>query len=122
MAKVLICDDSAFMRMMLRKILQDNGHEIIAEGSDGEEAIKLYRELQPEITTMDITMTKMDGIEAVRHICAEDPQALIVMVTAIGQRAVINDALEAGASDFILKPFEPLQVQATINKVLKNYK
>ena len=118
MAKILICDDSAFMRMMLRKVLEDNGHEIIGEAGDGKQAVQMYRQLTPELTTMDITMPKMDGIEAVKHIHEEDPVARIIMVTAIGQRSVIADAIKAGASDFIVKPFEPSQVVATINKVL----
>lgn len=118
MAKILICDDSAFMRMMLRKVLEDNGHEVIGEAGDGKQAVQMYRQLTPELTTMDITMPKMDGIEAVKHIHEEDPVARIIMVTAIGQRSVIADAIKAGASDFIVKPFEPTQVVATIKKVL----
>lgn len=118
MAKILICDDSAFMRMMLRKVLVDKGHEVVGEAGDGLQAVQMYRQLSPDLTTMDITMPKMDGIEAVRHIHEENPLARIIMVTAIGQRSVITDALMAGASDFIVKPFEPAQVSETIEKVL----
>ncbi|MEN6412991.1 MAG: response regulator [Veillonellales bacterium] len=119
MARILVCDDSAFMRMMLKKILIDNGHEIVSEAGNGKEAVQAYRQFQPDLTTMDITMPKMDGIEAVKLIHAENPLARVIMVTAIGQRAVITDALKAGASDFIVKPFDPNQVRDTVNKILE---
>lgn len=119
MARILVCDDSAFMRMMLKKILTDNGHEVVAEAANGKEAVQAYRQFQPELTTMDITMPKMDGIEAVKLIHEENPLSRIIMVTAIGQRAVITDALKAGASDFIVKPFDPNQVIDTVNKILE---
>ncbi|SDF47934.1 two-component system, chemotaxis family, response regulator CheY [Sporolituus thermophilus DSM 23256] len=118
LAKILICDDSAFMRMMLKKVLVDHGHEVIGEASDGRQAVQMYRQYRPDLTTMDITMPKMDGIEAVRLIHEEDPLARIIMVTAVGQRSIITEALKAGASDFIVKPFVPSQVVETINKVL----
>ncbi|MBC8015167.1 MAG: response regulator [Sporomusaceae bacterium] len=118
MARILVCDDSAFMRMMLKKVLIDNGHEIVGEAGDGMEAVQLYRQHKPDLATMDITMPKMDGIQAVAHIHEENPLARIIMVTALGQRAVITDALKAGASDFIVKPFDAEQVIETINKVL----
>jgi len=117
LAKVLICDDSSFMRMMLKKILIDNGHEVIAEAGDGMQAVQLYRQHQPDLTTMDITMPKMDGIEAVKIIHEENPLARIIMVTAIGQRTVITEALKAGASDFIVKPFDGTKVMNTIEKI-----
>lgn len=120
MARILICDDSAFMRMLLKKVLIDNGHEVVGEAGDGMEAVQLYRQHKPDLTTMDITMPKMDGIEAVGHIHNENPLARIVMVTALGQRAIITDALRAGASDFIVKPFDGDQVIAIINKLLAN--
>lgn len=118
MARILVCDDSAFMRMMLKKVLIDNGHEVVGEAGDGMEAVQLYRQHKPDLTTMDITMPKMDGIQAVGHIHEENPLARIIMVTALGQRAIITDALKAGASDFIVKPFAAEQVIATIKKVL----
>jgi two-component system chemotaxis response regulator CheY len=118
MAKVLICDDSCFMRMVLRKVLLDHGHEIVGEAENGIEAIQLFRKHRPDIITMDITMPKLDGIGAVAIVHEEDPLTRIIMVTAIGQRAVIMDALKAGASDFIVKPFDSEQVIRTINKVL----
>lgn len=118
MTRVLICDDSAFMRMMLKKILSDNGFEVVAEAGDGNQAIQLFRQHNPDLITMDITMPKMDGIEAVKIIHEENPLTRVIMVTAIGQRAVISDALKAGASDFIVKPFDPDKVLATIKNVL----
>jgi len=117
-ARVLVCDDSAFMRMMLKKVLVDNGHVVVGEAGDGKQAVQMYRQHKPDLTTMDITMPKMDGIEAVRIIHDENPLARIIMVTALGQKAIITDALKAGASDFIVKPFNSEQVVETINKVL----
>jgi two-component system chemotaxis response regulator CheY len=119
MARILVCDDSAFMRMMLKRVLIDNGHEIVGEAGDGMEAVQLYRQHKPDLITMDITMPKMDGIQAVTHIHEEDPLVRIVMVTALGQRAIITDAINAGASDFIVKPFDNIQVIETIKKVLE---
>lgn len=116
MAKILICDDSAFMRMMLRRVLEENGHEVIGEAGDGQEAVQMYCECKPDLVTMDITMPKMDGIEAVKNIHAEDSSARIIMVTAIGQKTIIADAIAAGAADFMVKPFDPVQVVATIKK------
>ncbi len=119
MARILVCDDSAFMRMMLKRVLIDNGHEVVGEAGDGMEAVQLYRQHKPDLITMDITMPKMDGIQAVTHIHEEDPLVRIVMVTALGQRAIITDAINAGASDFIVKPFDNIQVIETIKKVLE---
>ncbi len=118
MSRILVCDDSAFMRMMLKKLLTDMGHEIAGEAGDGKQAVQLYRQHKPDLVTMDITMPIMDGIEAVKHIHEEDPSARIIMVTAIGQRSIIADAIKAGAASFIVKPFEPEQVEETVNKVL----
>jgi len=117
-ARILVCDDSAFMRMMLKKVLIENGHEIVGEAGDGMEAVQMFRLHKPDLATMDITMPKMDGIQAVTHIHEENPLARIVMVTALGQRAIITDALKAGAADFIVKPFDGEQVVETIKKVL----
>lgn len=118
MSRILVCDDSAFMRMMIKKLLTDIGHEIVAEAGDGKQAVQLYRQFKPDLVTMDITMPVMDGIQAVKHIHDEDPIARIVMVTAIGQKSIISDALKAGASGFIIKPFDPEQVEETVKKVL----
>ena len=118
MPRILICDDSSFMRMILKKLLIEKGHEIVAEAGDGKHAVQLYRQHKPDLVTMDITMPVMDGIQAVKHIHEEDPFARIIMVTAIGQRSIITEAIKAGASSFIIKPFDPEQVEETINKVL----
>lgn len=119
MARILVCDDSMFMRMMLKKVLVENGHEVIDEAGDGRQAVQLYRQHKPDLATMDITMPIMDGIQAVQLIRDEDPQARIVMVTAIGQKAIITEAIKAGASGFIIKPFEASQIKNVIKIVLE---
>lgn len=118
MARVLICDDSMFMRMMIKKVLLDQGHAVVAEAENGVQAVRQYKLHKPDLTTMDITMPVMEGIQAVQKICEEDPNAKIIMVTAIGQKAIMTEAIEAGASGFLIKPFEPSQVRQTIMDVL----
>lgn len=118
-ARVLVVDDAAFMRRMLRDILTSNGLEVVGEAADGESAIDRYVELQPDLVLMDITMPGISGIEAVRRIVAADPAARIVMCSALGQQALVLESLEAGARDFIVKPFHPGKVMETINKVLE---
>lgn len=120
MARFLLCDDSAFMRMMLRKILEQAGHEIVGEAGNGKEAVQQFRKCKPDLVTMDITMPIMDGIEAVRLIIQQELQARIIMVTAMGQKDIIMSALSAGASDFIVKPFEVRQVVEVVNKQLRH--
>ena len=116
--RVLISDDSVFMRLVLKKLLTENGYEVVGEASDGKQAVQLFKALKPDLVTMDITMPVMDGIEAVKRIHEEDPLARIIMVTAIGQRDVIGEAINAGASGFIIKPFEGGEVLRTIVKIL----
>ncbi|TJY42607.1 response regulator [Cohnella pontilimi] len=120
MAKVLIVDDAAFMRMMLKNILMKGGHEVIGEAENGLDAIEKYKNLQPEVVTMDITMPVMEGIEAVRHIKEFDPNAKILMCSAMGQQLMIIQAIEAGAIDFIVKPFQEERVLESVRKVLSN--
>lgn len=118
MARILVCDDSAFMRMLLGGILSKLGHTVVAEAANGNEAVDRYRRHRPDLTTMDITMPECDGIKAVRIICGEDPAAKIVMVTAMGQQQILIEAIEAGANDFIVKPFVYPRVAATVNRLL----
>lgn len=118
MAKIMVVDDAAFMRMMLKDMLATLGHDIVAEAGNGLEAIKAYEANKPDLVTMDITMPEMDGIEAVRSIRSNDPSAKIIMCSAMGQQAMIVDAIQAGAKDFIVKPFQKDRVELAINKVL----
>lgn len=118
MPSVLIADDAAFMRMMLRNILTDAGYEIAGEAEDGAEAVSRYRELQPDLTTMDITMPGMSGLEALRAIRAEDPAARVVMCSAMGQKSMVVESFSAGARDFIVKPFQAERVVSAMEKAL----
>ena len=118
MAKVLIVDDAAFMRMMIKDILEKNGFEVVGEASNGIVAVDLYKKEKPDVVTMDITMPDMDGIEAVKAIKEFDPAAKVIMCSAIGQQSMVMDAIKAGAKDFIVKPFQADRVLEAINKVL----
>ena len=118
MAKVLIVDDAAFMRMMIKDILEKNNFEVGGEASNGLMAVDLYKKEKPDVVTMDITMPDMDGIEAVKEIKAFDPNAKIIMCSAMGQQSMVMDAIKAGARDFIVKPFQADRVLEAINKVL----
>ncbi|MGB9682395.1 MAG: response regulator [bacterium] len=116
--RVLIVDDAAFMRMMLKNILSQNGYEIAGEASNGLEAVTMYKELKPDLVTMDITMPEMDGIAAVKEIRKIDPEAKIVMCSAMGQQAMVIESIQAGAKDFIVKPFQPDRVLEAVKKVV----
>ena len=116
--KVLVVDDAAFMRMMIKDILRKGGYEVVGEAEDGAKAIDKYRELHPDLVTMDITMPDMDGITAVKEIRKIDPNALIIMCSAMGQQAMVIDAIQAGAKDFVVKPFQPERVLEAVRKVL----
>ncbi|MDR1965338.1 MAG: response regulator [Synergistaceae bacterium] len=116
--KVLIVDDAAFMRMMLRDILAKNGFEVVGEADNGKVAVQMYGELKPDVVTMDITMPEMDGIAAVKEIKAADPGAKVVMVSAMGQQAMVIEAIRSGAADFIVKPFQPDRVLEALGKAL----
>jgi two-component system chemotaxis response regulator CheY len=118
MATVVIVDDAKFMRKTLTSILQNAHYEVIGEAENGEEAVALYRALQPDLMTMDITMPLMSGIEAVKKIKEEFPDAKIVMCSAIGQQRIVVEAIEAGAKDFIVKPFDEIRVLDAIKRVL----
>ncbi len=116
--RVLIVDDAAFMRMMLKNILKEAGFEIAAEAASGNEAVEKFEETGPDLVTMDITMPDMDGLEAVKQIIDIDENAKIIMVSAMGQQKMVVEAVQAGAEDFIVKPFEKERVLEAIKKVL----
>ena len=118
MNRVLIVDDAAFMRMMIKDILEKNGFEVVGEASNGLKAVELYKKESPDVVTMDITMPEMDGIEAVKAIKAFDAGAKIIMCSAMGQQTMVMDAIRAGARDFIVKPFQPDRVLEAIRKVI----
>ncbi|HWR98936.1 MAG TPA: response regulator [Candidatus Methanoperedens sp.] len=117
-ARVLIVDDALFMRTMLRNIFVESGFEVVGEAGNGVEAVEEYRQLTPDLTTMDIVMPEMNGIEALKQIMALDPRARVVMCSALGQESLIIEALDAGARDFIVKPFKPAKVVEVAQKVL----
>ena len=115
---VLVVDDAAFMRMMIRDILSTEGF-VIYEAVNGRDAVEKYEEIKPDLVTMDITMPEMNGIDALRAIMSSDSGARVLMVSAMGQQKLIMEALEAGALDFLVKPFQPTKVLDTINKCLR---
>jgi two-component system chemotaxis response regulator CheY len=117
-AKVLIVDDAIFMRNMLRNIFVESGFEIAGEASDGLEAVEQYKALSPDLTTMDIVMPERNGIEALKEIVRIDPEARVVICSALGQESLIIEAIEAGAKDFIIKPFKPARVIEVAQRVL----
>jgi two-component system, chemotaxis family, chemotaxis protein CheY len=116
--RILIVDDAAFMRMMIKDILTKNGFEVVGEAADGAQAVEKYNELKPDRVTMDITMPEMDGIAALKSIKEKDPGAVIIMCSAMGQQAMVIDAIQAGAKDFIVKPFQADRVVEAIQKAL----
>jgi two-component system chemotaxis response regulator CheY len=113
---VLIVDDAAFIRMVLRKIIEDLGYHIIGEAVDGEDAVEKVKELNPDIVTMNIVMPKMDGIEAVKEIMKIRPETYIIMCTALGQKRTVIQAFVAGAKDFLVKPFDKERVKQALKK------
>jgi two-component system, chemotaxis family, chemotaxis protein CheY len=118
MVKIMVVDDTAFMRIMLKDVLVLGGHEIIAEASNGEEAVHLFKLLKPDLVTMDITMPEMDGIKALTEIMKFDPQAKVIMCSAMGKQDMVLEAIHAGAKDFILKPFQMERVLLAVDNVL----
>ncbi|MBP1930607.1 response regulator [Ammoniphilus resinae] len=117
MSKVLVVDDALFMRTMLKKILEENGFTIVGEAGTGEEAVLKYKTLSPDIVTMDITMPDMNGIDAVEQIIAYDPNAKIIMCSAMGHQNMVLDAIKKGAKDFIVKPFQPDRVVEAMKRI-----
>ena len=119
MAKnILICDDAAFMRMMIKDILIKNGYNVSGEAENGLKAIEKYNELKPDLVMMDITMPEMDGIDALKKIKAADGAANVIMCSAMGQQAMVIEAIQSGAKDFIVKPFNPDRVIEAVKKVI----
>ncbi len=117
--RILVTDDAAFMRMMIKDILTKAGFEIVGEAENGKQAVDKYKELKPDLVTMDITMPEMDGLEALKAIRAIDSAAKVVMCSAMGQQAMVVEAVQNGARDFIVKPFQSDKVLESINKVIK---
>jgi two-component system, chemotaxis family, chemotaxis protein CheY len=115
--KILLVDDAAFMRMRCAKLLTENGYEV-AEAENGQEAIHKYQSYRPDMVLMDITMPVMDGISATREIKSLDPNAKVVMVSALGQQTMVIEAIKAGAKDFVVKPFEPDKILGTVKKII----
>ena len=119
MAKnILICDDAAFMRMMIKDILTKNGYNVIGEAENGAKGVEKYNELKPDLVLMDITMPEMDGIAALKAIKASDPGASVIMCSAMGQQAMVIESIQSGAKDFIVKPFQADRVIEAVKKVV----
>ncbi len=116
--RVLICDDAVFMRAAIATALTAAGHEVVGEAPDGERAVALYRDLRPDVVTMDIVMPGGSGVDAVKRIREVDPGACVVMVTAMGQETLVQQAREAGATAFLVKPFTPATLIAQLERVL----
>jgi len=115
---VLICDDAIFMRTMVGDILTQAGFDVVGEAETGLQAVEQYRELRPDLVTMDIVMPDMGGIDAVREIVKHDPEAKVLMCSAMGQQALVVEAIQAGAKDFVVKPFQPSRVLEAVTRVL----
>ncbi len=117
MAKIMIVDDAAFMRITIKNMLTKSEHEVVGEAENGKIAVERYKALNPDIVTMDITMPEMDGLEALKQIVAYDPGAKVIMVSAMGQEAMVRDAVMSGAKGFIVKPFKEDGILAAIAKL-----
>ncbi|MBR4314442.1 MAG: response regulator [Lachnospiraceae bacterium] len=116
--RVLVVDDAAFMRMMLKDILTKNGYEVVGEGANGNDGVAKFKELKPDLVTLDITMPEKDGITALKEIKAIDPNAVCIMCSAMGQQAMVIEAIQGGAKDFIVKPFQADRVLEAVRKVI----
>ena len=119
MAKnILVVDDAAFMRMMIKDILTKNGYNVAGEAENGAKALEKYNEVKPDLVLMDITMPEVDGIQALKNIKAADPNAKVIMCSAMGQQAMVIESIQAGAKDFIVKPFQPDRVLEAVKQVV----
>ncbi len=119
MPKVLVVDDALFMRTTLSSLLEEWGLDVVAQAANGREAVAMYKEHLPDIVTMDVTMPIMSGLDALKLIIKDDPEAKVIMITALGQQRIIVDALENGAKDFVTKPFKQENLKEVVFKVLK---
>ena len=115
---VLICDDAAFMRMMIKNVLTKGGYNVVGEAENGAKAVEKYKELSPDLVLMDITMPEMDGIQALTEIKKIDGGAKVIMCSAMGQQAMVVESIQAGAKDFIVKPFQEDRVLEAVKKVI----
>ena len=118
MARVLVVDDAAFMRKMVSDALAKGGHEVIGQAGNGVEAIAQFRELRPDLMTLDITMPEKDGLETLRDVMELDPGAKVIMCSALGQESKVLESIKAGARDFVVKPFQPERVLEAVGKAL----
>ena len=118
MAKILLVDDAAFMRMMVKEALTKAGYTDLYEAADGMQAVETYNDIKPDLVLMDITMPNMDGLEALKAIKSKDPNANIVMCSAMGQESMVIDAIKSGAKDFIVKPFKPDRILKTVSSIV----
>jgi two-component system chemotaxis response regulator CheY len=116
---VLICDDAIFMRTLVADILQQAGFDVVGEAETGVQAVEKYKQLRPDLVTMDIVMPDLGGIDAVREITAYDPDARVLMCSAMGQQALVVEAIQAGAKDFVVKPFQASRVLEAVQRVLE---
>jgi two-component system, chemotaxis family, chemotaxis protein CheY len=118
MARVLVVDDAAFMRKMVTDALTKGGHQVIGEAANGNEAVARFRDLRPEVTTLDITMPEKDGLTALQEIIGLDPGARVIMCSALGQESKVLESIKIGAKDFIVKPFKAERVLGAVDKAL----
>lgn len=117
MARVMVVDDAVFMRMTIRKMIETEGYEVVGEAGNGVEAVQRYMEVQPDVVMLDITMPEMNGIDALKRIKEFDPKAKVIMCSAMGQQVMVAQAIQSGAKDFIVKPFEKDRVLAALQRV-----
>ena len=118
MAKVMVVDDAVFMRMTIKKMLEAHGHSVIGEAGKGVEAVKKYVEIKPEVVLLDITMPEMNGVEALKRIKEVDAKAKVIICSAMGQQAMVAQAIQSGAKDFVVKPFEEGRLAAAVDRVM----
>jgi two-component system chemotaxis response regulator CheY len=118
MARVLVVDDAAFMRKVVSDALASGGHEVVGEAGNGNEAVQRYQELQPELTTLDITMPEKDGLDALAEIISINPSARVLMCSALGQESKVIESIKLGAKDFVVKPFQPARLLEAVGKAL----